>query len=126
MRPTWCPETSVSIYHYMFPNTPQERISHLHPCGSLQLLSHRSVCNKCLLLLNTTAVNNSSYAYSQRRITSNATGVVRLCVEQCSSGAAAPRCIVFCSTSSGRRTSLNTSTRTTLHKQLVSILTTCL
>jgi len=75
-----------------------------------------------LLLPNTTAVNNSSYAYSRRRITSNAIGVVRLRVEQSSSGAA-PRCIVCCCTSTGRRTPLYTSTRTTLHKQLVSILT---
>jgi hypothetical protein len=101
MRPTGCPETSVSIYHYTLPNNPQQRTSHLHPGGSLQqLLSHCSVYNKCLLLLDTTAVNNSSSAYSQRRITSKATGVVRLRVEQSSSGAA-PRCIVCCCTSTG-------------------------
>jgi hypothetical protein len=115
LRPTGCPETSVRIDHYMLPNKPQGRRSHSHPGGSPQLLSHCSVYNKCLLSLNMTVVNNSSSAYSQRRLSSNATGVVRLRVEHSPSGAA-PRCTACCYTSTGRRISLHTSTCTTFHK----------
>jgi len=38
------------------------------PAEGVRLLSHCSIHNKCLLLLNTTAISNSSSAYSQRRI----------------------------------------------------------
>ena len=121
-----CPETSVSIRHCMLPNYPQQHTSHLHAGGrrptALSLFYPQQ--------MSTAAEHDSRQQFqfclftTTHCITSNATGVARLRVQQSSSGAA-PRCIVCCCISRGRRTELHT-TCTTLHMQLVSIWTTCL
>jgi hypothetical protein len=36
MGPTGCPETLVMNYHYTLRDTPEERISHVHPGGNLK------------------------------------------------------------------------------------------